>query len=406
MIAALLDPKSYEQNTGSIDNWEILVSGGNIFTEWDGTRDITLPDGTVIKAGGEGAMSASRLVAGLFKNGNNAEMESLFNVAGIKWDETNNQWIYENGQPISADDALRINITSMVNNTSGYNTNFDTWLKGGMDGVYIDDIGGLPDGLFGYVNRTRLLGNLADQTAAMSGTPLEMISQLRANANANNYYAWAGEAFFDQYSRMYSAFVGHIGGSIAPNAQTMTFNDFLLEGDDLPYTSVRNGTNVHTGTDTNNSVLGTTILAGFGGRVPTGNPLSISTIFNTSSSVVTYETGFEFGGSFISTGLWIQDRHMDIPSKDFNYQNTIFGPEQGLGYLSGRWGNQQIAAHLHMDILTRTSSTDSRWFQNIFKPSSASDIVWRNNGTVGTNTFDRTYWNAADVWEKYWKIVP
>jgi hypothetical protein len=401
MISAILDPASWVKNTGEVDRWKINVSKGKIYADWDGTQNVTLPDGTVIEVkNNTGKVSAGKLTSALFKGTEaSAEMEALFNQAGITWNGS--EWVNESGETIGANTKLSVDITSLVADSGTYQKEFDTWLRGGMDGVFLDDTGGLPDGLFGYVNRTWLLSNVARYTSVMTGTPAEKIQQLRDIGNSNAY-ALTGKAFLDQAWELYRAFLDHIGGSIMPDAREISFSDDFGKNNEVKYDSMRNGEPVHTGADTRGAAKGTDVYAGFGGRISQltagQNPLQFSVTYSDKKSVLTYETGFMFGDRFVPTGVWIQDRHMAIPSvPDY----TVFGSDKKLGTLSDVWNSGTILAHLHTDIVTQTSSNDSKWFQNIFKPGSASDITWGS----GTNTYDRTYWNARDVWNNYWKTA-
>jgi hypothetical protein len=403
MIGAILSPQSWTANTGDVDRWEVKVSNGKIYADWDGSQDITLPDGTVIKVKNDtGKVSAGKLASALFRGAEvSSEMEALFNQAGITWDGS--KWVNENGESIDANTKLSVDITSLVANSKTYQKEFDEWLKGGMNGAILDDIGGLPDGLFGYVNRTRLLGNMANYTSVMVGTPAEKIQQLQNIGSNSNAYAWAGEAFFNQASDLYWAFLDHIGGSIAPDMLSKTFSDDFGANNGVVYTSKRDGEPVHTGADSRGIPKGTAIYSGFGGRISKTtaeqNPLQFSDLYSDTRSVVTYETGFMFGDRFVSTGIWIQDRHMDIPSTP---DYTVFGNAKKMGTVSDVWASGTTPAHLHMDIVTETTSDNSKWFQNIFEPRSASNITWGN----GTDTLNRTYWDARDVWDKYWKTAP
>jgi hypothetical protein len=405
IISAILDPDSWKENTGNVDKWDIEVSKGKIYADWNETQYITLPDGSVIKVkNNTGKVSAGKLTSTLF-NGTDVslEMEALFYQAGITWNGS--EWVTESGDPIDANTRLRVDITDLVANSKTYQKDFDAWLRGGMDGAVINDIGGLPDGLFGYVNRTRLLGNLEYYTSVMEGTPAEKIQQLREVVGNSNAYAWAGEAFFNQASALYWAFLGHIGGSIMPDAREAKSEDDFGKNNTIKYDSMRNGESVHTGADIK-AEKGIDVYAGFGGRIsqlsPAQNPLQFSVTYSDTKSVLTYETGFMFGDRFVSTGLWIQDRHMDIPSvPDY----TVFGSDKKLGTVSNVWSSGSIRPHLHMDIVTQTSNNDSKWFQNIFQPSSASDIIWKTESGAFTDALNRTYWNAKDVWDKYWKTA-
>jgi hypothetical protein len=392
----------------SADFWKISVEGGKIFANWDKTQNITLPDGTVIKVPKDtGKVSAGKLANSLFGTvGDSSEMESLFNASGAVWDGKN--WVNPDGSIV--EEGWRIDLTQMVDKPSAvYGQQFDSWLKGGMSGVLEDNIYGLPDGTFGYVNRNRLLYDVATTIGSMNISSAQIINALQIQAAEAMSFLQGENSFASQYQRLFSAFADHLGGSIAPGAQSMEFSDDFASANGEPYSSTIDGKSVHTGADTRGSVVGAAILAGFGGRITTQgdisqNPLLFSTTLSDTKSVVTYETGFQFGSKFISTGVWIQDRHMtDITVSE----GQIVQPGDTLGKLGDVWDVGTIDAHLHMDIVTRSSSNDSKWFQNLFKPSSASNIVWKDATThaVGTDSYDRTYWNAKDVWVKYWKTV-
>lgn len=405
----------YKKNTGDRDNWAIRVEKGHIYADWDGTQNVTLPDGTVIKVNvDKKKLSASKLSSSLFGNEKSSEaIEKLFadSPEKLEWNEKESNWFTKDGKILTADDNFSIDITGLVDSNKKYSKAFDFWLttgsdgQTGMDGVDLYDIGGLPDGLFGYVNRSRMLADIAAMTSTYTGTALERVTAFK---NEKSHFAWVGGDFSKQYARMFQGFKDHIGGSIAPNAQTMEFSDDTFEDNDVEYSSLRKGKSTHTGGDTRGSVVNTEINSAFGGRIdPKHNPLQFSTLFSKTGSSVTVESGYNFGDRFISTSVWLQYRHM----KDLNanVNGKVITANTNLGKLSNVWSAGTIAAHLHLDIVTESNSNDSQWFQNLFPTTYADDITWKvttkDGWKDGGNTYNRTYWKPKQVWDGYWKVV-
>jgi hypothetical protein len=401
----------------SADYWKVRVENGKVLTDWDGTQDVTLPDGTVIKADKDtGKVSASKLAMALFGNDKNSKaIEALFNSSGATWSDKTKSWNFANGNAIGKTDAFSVDLTSLIDGSKTFSSQFNNWLSGGMSGVALAQMGGLPDGTFAYVNTNRLLGDAASQVGGLVGTPIAKLTALRTMSMGDlsqigNTMLIGTGSFADQYNRFFSAFVGHIGNTVLPGgAHGVTGDDSIAVYDGAKVLKDRAGKWVHGGGDINVNIPvrdmdnGMDITAPFSGRTATSNELGLIARDIRNPGRLVYESGFSFGNRFVNTGLYGAFSHANVNSQiaDLRAGSKFFDANTTLGTVSNLGATNN---HLHQELMSNPKSTNAAWFENLF-----NNIVFTNQfsrsdlKSAKDVQLNRKYYNVDLIWQNLWR---
>jgi len=408
----------------SSDYWKVRVEKGKILADWDGTQDVTLPDRTVIKADKDnGKVSAGKLSEMLFgSTAMQEQLETQFNKAGAVWDGKKNGWTtYKgDGQIISnrPQDYFAVDLTSIVDNSQSFNGKFQGWIEGGMKGTPLADMGGLPDGTFGIANRSRLLDFEAGFIGNMDGSPVDKVNNLRGSLGYSDTVmklAYLGaDKYAEQFNRMHTAFVDHIGNTILPSGVNgVDGGDAIAVYDATPVTVDAQGRTVHAGGDININVpypdwdFGENITTPFGGRTATANTLDLTPRILGNAGRLTYESGFTFGGKFFTTGLFGGPSHALINDNfaSATLSNTkYFDPGTIVGTINHINADNN---HLHQELMSDPQRTDAQWFENLFNKTPGNGTQFYRSdlrSAADPNTIlRRKYYNIDTIWNNLWK---
>ncbi len=310
---------------------------------------------------------------------------------------------------------LSLDLTSLVDRSASYGSQFTTWLTGGMPGVGLAQMGGLPDGTFGYVNRNRLLADASVQISGLSGTPTAKLSALRTMAVGD--FASIGTtlltntgSFANQYNALFDAFVGHIGSTILPEGVLgVTNGDSIASYDGAQVLKDKSGNWIHGGGDINvntpkyDSDKGMSITAPFAGRTATTNALGLVARSSSNPGRLVYESGFMYGDRFVNTGLYGAFSHANVssPFTNLNLGPVVFDANSTLATISNLGATNN---HLHQELMSNPKNANAAWFENLFnntiftKQFSRSDLY-----SASGVPLNRKYYNVDIIWNNLWR---
>ena len=164
MIAGIMSAGSWTANTGNTDLWALKVKGGRVWGEWDGTNDITLPDGRVIKVAGLASdqMWAGNASKALFgSKAHYDEMKAAFKEKGLEWNGT--AWVYaegeKKGQSVGARDAFAIDLSAAFGSGEMFGITKE-WIEQGAKGVDRRETSGSTGDVFFLLNKARIENEL------------------------------------------------------------------------------------------------------------------------------------------------------------------------------------------------------------------------------------------------------
>jgi murein DD-endopeptidase MepM/ murein hydrolase activator NlpD len=339
-----------------------MVKQGKLLAEWDGTNDVTLPDGSKIKASDlpNDALWAMNAAKALFQSGSAyGSVKQLFKQAGLAWDETKQSWVYQEGakkgEAVGANDRFALDLTSYFEQGRLFGIT-KGWLEQGAKGVDPRELAGSSPEAFFLLNKARIENELVAQAvydekgnidykqtidswgrytgsltrnAEVAGTLLKVVTLGFADSTPGTSYLQRNAELVAAYSE----FLANAQLQDVKKGINQYYGPVKLENGEYP-----NGYPYHVGLDID-MTKGERILAGFSGVV------SSAGFDEKYGNTMTAEHMFRLENTLINAWFSTRSAHMSSLSVSSG-MNIDYSDQVGL---AGRTGHS-TGTHNHWEI--------------------------------------------------------